>query len=153
MKTALLSLLLSIGLTSFGQSPLDGFTPFKLVICGETFYSATPEMIGVMKSHVGDYIPPLDMSGDGWIGAIDVVMLLSYQQEVVWFPNPDCINTSVYPFTHNSACSGYMPEIVSCHPGNGYAPQQFTWIDYGLIGELTTVQYGLGGNFTFYWAK
>lgn len=68
MRTTLLALLLFIGMTSVCQSPFDGFTPFKLVICGETFYSATPEMIGVMKSHIGDYIPPLDMSGDGWIG-------------------------------------------------------------------------------------
>jgi hypothetical protein len=125
--------------------PFIDFVPFKVDVCGVWYYNATPEMINLMGSHIGDFIPPLDMTGDGWITMLDVIELLSYQG--TFFYSPDTNEIDHVTFDYYGA---NFPPQVGC-TGQPYTTEQFSWTDYGLIGELTTQNPFV--NFTFYFAK
>ena len=58
MKSIIPVILLAICLNSSAQDEFNGFVPFKVELCGQLYYNASPQMIGVMKSHIGDYMPP-----------------------------------------------------------------------------------------------
>lgn len=125
--------------------PFEGYVPFKIEVCGVWRYNASPEMVAVMQSHIGDVIPPLDMNNDGVISVADVMELLTYQGTFFYSPNLSDIDPATFDYFGSN-----FPPQVGC-TGQSYTTEQFTWTDFGLIGELETQNDFV--NFTWYFAK
>lgn len=157
MKSILFALLF-VSLLGNAQDSFNGFVPFKLEYCGQTYINARPEMIAVMKSHVGDYIPPLDLTGDGWVTVIDVITLLTYQQGFFWSPPANCISGSNPNYFYTFLCGGAMPNPIAGQQPVPCGASSFTvgsivWQDFGLIATFETTQYPIMGQIKWTYAK